>query len=191
LYYAYGIRNSYGIDFDPISGKLWDTENGPEFGDELNLVEPGFNSGWAVVQGTTVMASHGSREYVNFTFPTSLVNFEGKGTYSGPELTWNYTVGPTALKFLKSEALGKQYANDMFVGSTSGDIFHFNLNKNRDALSLRGLLADKVANNLDETQGLVWARNFNIITDIEVGPDGYLYVVSNTNGKIYKISAED
>jgi len=187
LYYAYGIRNSYGIDFDPISGKLWDTENGPEFGDEINLVEPGFNSGWAVVQGTTVMASHGSTQSVNVTFPTSLVNFEGKGTYSGPELTWNLTVGPTALKFLKSEALGKQYANDMFVGSTSGDIFHFNLNKNRDALSLRGLLADKVANDVDETQGLVWGRNFNVITNIEVGPDGYLYVVSNTDGKIYEI----
>ena len=191
LYYAYGIRNSYGIDFDPISGKLWDTENGPEFGDELNLVEPGFNSGWAVVQGTTVMASHGSREYGNHTFPTSLVNFEGKRTYRGPELTWNLTVGPTALKFLESEALGKQYENDIFVGSTSGDIFHFNLNKNRDALSLRGLLADKVSNNLDETQSLVWARNFNLITDIKVGPDGYLYVVSNTNGKIYKIFTED
>lgn len=191
LYYAYGIRNSYGIDFDPISGKLWDTENGPEFGDELNLVEPGFNSGWAVVQGTTVMASHGSRESVNFTFPTSLVNFEGKGTYSGPELTWNFTVGPTALKFLKSEALGKQYENDMFVGSVAGDIFHFNLNKNRDALSLRGLLADNLSNNVDETQRLVWARNFNLITDIEVGPDGYLYVVSNTDGKIYKIFTED
>jgi glucose/arabinose dehydrogenase len=40
-------RNSFGIDFDPISGKLWDTENGFLFGDEINLVEPGFNSGWA------------------------------------------------------------------------------------------------------------------------------------------------
>src|SRR5919202_1764200 len=40
LYYAYGIRNSFGIDFDPVSGKLWDTENGPTFGDEINLVEP-------------------------------------------------------------------------------------------------------------------------------------------------------
>src|SRR5215216_7099516 len=46
LYYAYGIRNSFGIDFDPVTGKLWDTENGPGFGDEINLVEPGFNSGW-------------------------------------------------------------------------------------------------------------------------------------------------
>ena len=46
LYYAYGIRNSFGIDWDPITGYLWDSENGPHFGDELNLVEPGFNSGW-------------------------------------------------------------------------------------------------------------------------------------------------
>jgi len=191
LYYAYGIRNSYGIDFDPVSGKLWDTENGPDFGDELNLVEPGFNSGWAVVQGTTVMAGHGSREYgSNFTFPTGLVNFEGKGNYHAPELTWNGTIGPTALKFLKSEELGRQYINDIFVGSVAGDIFHFDLNKNRDALILRGLLADKVANNDDEAQTLVWARNFNVITDIEVGPDGNLYVVSNTDGKIYEIIRE-
>ena len=51
LYYAYGIRNSFGIDFDPVTDKLWDTENGPDFGDEFNLVEPGFNSGWRRIQG--------------------------------------------------------------------------------------------------------------------------------------------
>ena len=51
LYYAYGIRNSFGIDFDPVGGNLWDTENGPNFGDELNLVKPSFNSGWKKVQG--------------------------------------------------------------------------------------------------------------------------------------------
>ena len=44
-YYAYGIRNSFGIDFDPVTGNLWDTENGPNYGDEINLVEPGFNGG--------------------------------------------------------------------------------------------------------------------------------------------------
>ena len=51
LYYAYGIRNGYGLDFDPVSGKLWDTENGPDSGDEINLVNPGFNSGWNRIQG--------------------------------------------------------------------------------------------------------------------------------------------
>ncbi len=48
---AYGIRNGFGMDLDPETGYLWDTENGPGFGDEINLVEPGFNSGWAKIQG--------------------------------------------------------------------------------------------------------------------------------------------
>jgi hypothetical protein len=39
------------IDFDPITGKLWDTENGVIFGDEIILVEPGFNSGWNKIDG--------------------------------------------------------------------------------------------------------------------------------------------
>ena len=46
-----GIRNSFGMDFDPVTGNLWDTENGPTAGDEINLVYPGFNSGWALIQG--------------------------------------------------------------------------------------------------------------------------------------------
>jgi len=45
LYYAMGIRNSFGMDFDPVTGNLWDTENGPTAGDEINWVYPGFNSG--------------------------------------------------------------------------------------------------------------------------------------------------
>jgi len=45
LYYAYGIRNSFGIPFDPLTGNLCDTENGPSYGDEINLVKPAFNSG--------------------------------------------------------------------------------------------------------------------------------------------------
>jgi aldose sugar dehydrogenase len=51
LYYAYGIRNTFGMDFDPVTGNLWDTENGDTFGDEINLVKQGFNSGWSQVAG--------------------------------------------------------------------------------------------------------------------------------------------
>ena len=61
LYYAYGIKNSFGFDFDPITGKMWDTENGPTFGDEINVVEPGFNSGWVKVQGIWKMDVDPSR----------------------------------------------------------------------------------------------------------------------------------
>src|ERR687892_2874943 len=77
-YYAYGIRNSFGMDFDPLTGKLWNTENGPSYGDEINLVEPGFNSGWLEVQG---MAP------VDFN-SEDLVTFQGKGNYSDPEFVW-------------------------------------------------------------------------------------------------------
>ena len=50
-YYAIGIRNSFGLTIDPVTGNLWDTENGPDWGDEVNIVPPGFNSGWDVVAG--------------------------------------------------------------------------------------------------------------------------------------------
>ena len=56
-YFAYGIRNSFGLDFDPITGKLWDTENGEDVYDEINLVEAGFNSGWKVVMGPIATSS--------------------------------------------------------------------------------------------------------------------------------------
>ena len=80
LYYAYGIRNSFGIDWDPVTGYLWDSENGPNFGDELNLVQPGFNSGWARVQGywKPDVEKMGP---LNLN-PDDLVSFDGHGTYS-------------------------------------------------------------------------------------------------------------
>ena len=51
LYYGMGIRNSFGMDFDPVTGNLWDTENGPDTGDEINLIKPGFNGGWSPDSG--------------------------------------------------------------------------------------------------------------------------------------------
>jgi aldose sugar dehydrogenase len=170
-YYAYGIRNSFGIDFDPVTGKLWDTENGPTFGDEINLVEPGFNSGWTKIQGSA------QARQLN---PTNvLVNINGKGTYRDPEFVWNQPVGPTALKFLNSERLGQQYQNNMFVGDIiNGNLYNFKLNEQRT-----GLLVGKVATNPQE---IAFGNGFGGITDIQVGPDGYLYVLSYS-GAIYRI----
>ena len=50
-YFAYGVRNSFGLAFDPQTGTLWDTENGEDSYDEVNIVDPGFNSGWKAVMG--------------------------------------------------------------------------------------------------------------------------------------------
>jgi aldose sugar dehydrogenase len=179
-YYAYGIRNSFGMDFDPVTNMVWDTENGPSYGDEINLIEPGFNSGWLEVQG---MAP------VDFDYSGDLVNFEGKGNYSDPEFVWTDTVGPTAIKFLHSDRLGKQYENDVFVSDiTQGNIYHFDLDINRTQLVLEGALADRVSNNHTENEDIIFGEGFGGISDLEVGPyDGYLYIVSLGHGTIYRI----
>jgi aldose sugar dehydrogenase len=178
-YYAYGLRNSFGMDFDPVTGKLWDTENGASYGDEINFIEPGFNSGWLQVQG---MAPD------NFNIE-DLENFQGKGNYSDPEFVWTDTVGPTAIKFFGSDRLGNQYKNDIFVSDiTQGNIYHFDLIGNRTNLILDGLLADKRSNNSTENQDIIFGEGFGGISDLEVGPyDGYLYVVSLGHGNIYRI----
>jgi glucose/arabinose dehydrogenase len=175
-YYAYGMRNSFGMDFDPVTGKLWDTENGPWYADEINLVEPGFNSGWKNVQGLSYLYDLYSKKQFE---PNSLVNIDGKGEYSEPEFVYNETFGVTAIKFLDSNKLGKNYENDVFVGDfDNGNIYHFDLNRSRTALSLDDKLADKIANNREELKDVIFAQGFGAIVDMEVGPDGYLYVLS-------------
>jgi len=177
-YYAYGIRNSFGLDFDPLTGKLWDTENGAGFSDEINFVEPGFNSGWLKIQG---------KAPPDFDY-SQLVDFGGKGKYRDPELTWVDTVGPTKIKFLTSDKLGKEYENDLFVSDVHhGRIYHFDLNEQRDGLILSGSLADKVVDTDGETKDIIFGSNFGGISDMAVGPDGYLYVASLARGTIYRV----
>ena len=155
-YFAYGIRNSFGIDFDPVTGKLWDTENGPASNDEINLIEPGFNSGWRDIMG---------RAPAGFDF-NNLVSFGGRGTYSNPEFVWTQIVAPTAIEFLTSSNLGTQYRNDMFVADyKNGRIYDFNLNAQRNGLALTGVLSDRVANTDAETQSVRFGEGFGRISD--------------------------
>jgi glucose/arabinose dehydrogenase len=205
LYYAYGVKNSFGIDFDPVTEKLWLTENGPKFGDEINLAEPGFNSGsdkifgiWRVNEEGKKLQTDGKEgdgEYVTVdNNPKDLVYFEGKGHYNPPEFIWDKSTPPTALLFLDSKNLGAEYENDMFVGSVDGQIFHFDLNENRTGLLLKGVLKDKIAADDTEFADILFAKGFSIITDLKQGPDGNLYVVSGLKqskseklGAVYRI----
>ena len=206
LYYAYGVKNSFGIDFDPVTEKLWLTENGPKFGDEINLAEPGFNSGsdkifgiWRVNEEGKKLQTDGKEEgdgeYVTVgNNPKDLVYFEGKGHYSPPEFIWDKSTPPTALLFLDSKTLGAEYENDMFVGSVDGQIFHFDLNDNRTGLLLKGVLKDKIAADDTEFADILFAEGFSIITDLKQGPDGNLYIVSGLKqskseklGAVYRI----
>lgn len=177
-YFAYGIRNSFGMTFDPVTNKLWDTENGPNSYDEINLVEPGFNSGWESIMGPDSRNTNNAPQDL-FVIPGS--------HYADPKFSWFNTVGPTAIVFLNSTQLGAQYENDVFVGDiNNGRIYHLVLNANRDGFAL-GTLTDTVADNESQLAPFVFGTGFNGVTDLKVGPDGFLYVVSLFDGAIYRI----
>jgi aldose sugar dehydrogenase len=184
-YYAYGIRNSFGIAFDPLTGNLWDTENGPASYDEINLVRPGFNSGWQTVMGP-ISISGDTEE--------NLVNFPGSH-YADPLFSWAERLGPTDIEFFNSTQLGDRYTNNIFVGDiTRGNLYFFEVNENRDGIRLNTTqqqpgLSDLVVDSEDELSAITFGNGFGGITDIETGPDGNLYVLSFDDGIIYEISS--
>jgi glucose/arabinose dehydrogenase len=186
-YYAYGIRNSFGLAIDPISGLLWDTENGPNAYDEMNIVQPGFNSGWKKIMGPI---SHSNIEKANLQ--EELMVFDGS-KYADPIFSWKDSVALTDLEFLNSRALGLEYAHNLFVGDfNNGNLYYFELNNTRTGIKLDDNdltgLTDKVADDNQELSQIVFGTGFdNGITDIETGPDGFLYILT-LDGSIYRIS---
>ncbi len=97
-----GHRNSYGLAFDP-QGRLWETEMGPQGGDELNLIEPGKNYGWPVV-------SYG-KNYDD----TAIASPAGNASFQQPALYWNPIIAPAGLAFYSGNMF-PQWRNSAFVG---------------------------------------------------------------------------
>jgi aldose sugar dehydrogenase len=224
--FAYGIRNSFGMAFDPRSGALWEQENGDDSFSELNRVPPGMNSGWIQIMGP---ASRVPQFKAIETDPTAPQPFAMNGYFglqqtrwlptniadtpeqalarlfmlpgaffSDPELSWKFEVGPGGIGFLDSNDLGRAYEDDLFMGGSrnfleGGHLFRFNLTRNRRDVDVDDpRLNDKVADNLNkweitESESLLFGRNFGIGTDIHTGPDGELYVVSNSLGAVFEI----
>jgi aldose sugar dehydrogenase len=188
-YYAYGIRNTFGLAIDPVTGFLWEAENGDEDYDEINLVRPGFNSGWKKLMGPISESDVTEDDLVNF--PNSY--------YSDPAFSWNPSLGVTDIEFLDSSKLGSRYANNIFVGDiTNGNLYFFELNQNRTGLVFDNpnIQTDLVADDEEQLDDITLATGFGGITDIETGPDGLLYILtfdqeSDGEGKIYKISSSN
>lgn len=203
-YYAYGIRNSFGIAFDPVTGNLWETENGFNEYDEINVITPGFNSGWQVVMGPLSRNSNDT----NSILRDKLVLFPGS-YYSDPVISWKQAVAPTAIEFINSSKLGDGYKDNIFVGDyKNGNLYFFKINNTRNGISLdtdnNGVvsqqqnnrspianstvnLSDLVVDNTDELSAFVFGTGFGSITDIKTGPDGYVYIVSFHDGILYRI----
>jgi glucose/arabinose dehydrogenase len=215
--YAYGIRNSYGMNFDPLSGMLWENENGDDTFSELNLVEPGWNSGWVQIMGPSSRVAQFKEIETSPEFfglqqirwpPTNIADTPAEALsrlfmlpgahFSDPEFSWKFEVAPAALGFVTGRALGAQYHGDLFMGGArdflfSGHIFRMEITGNRRMVGVDDpRIEDRVADNLakfeaTESESLVWGQNFGLTTDILQGPNGNLFVLSNTHGALYEV----
>ena len=218
--YAYGVRNGFGMAFDPLSGNLWTQENGDDAFDEMNRVRAGFNGGWVqlmgpasrVAQFKSIESTYAAGNLQQLRWPPSNIADTPQAAlarlymlpgaqYTDPEFSWKYAVAPAGIGFVKGKALGPQFEGDMFVGASrttllNGYLFRFKLTSDRQHFSFTDPgLADRVADNFDkfdiaESESLVVGRDFGIATDIQTGPNGNLFVVSLSNGAVYQISAK-
>jgi len=164
--------------FDPVTGKLWNTENGPNAYDEINLVEAGFNSGWRKLMGPDSRNGNGIGDL--FAVPGA--------HYADPEFSWLDPIGVTAIAFPNSQLFSAAYQNSALVGDVNnGNLYRLPFNPARDGFSLSGGLADLVADSLAERESLRVGMGFSGITDIKLGPDGKVYIVSIGDGAVYVV----
>lgn len=218
--FAYGIRNSFGMDFDPLSGALWTQENGDDAFDEINRVTAGFNGGWIQTMGPisrvdefrSIEMTYGAGNLQQLRWPpanTALTPQQALSRmfmlpgaqYIDPEFSWKYAVAPSPIGFVKGRGLGPQFEGDLFVGASrttllNGFLFRFKLTSDRQHFSFTDpRLADRVADNVDkfdqtESESLLIGKDFGITTDIQTGPNGNVFVVSLSNGAVYEIKSK-
>jgi aldose sugar dehydrogenase len=215
--FSYGHRNGFGMAVDPVTGNVWMQENGDDTFSEINRLEPGMNGGWIQIMGPVkrvpqfkeIETTFGQMALQQLRWPpTNLADTSDEAlsrlfmlpgaTYQDPVFSWKFEVAPGGIGFLNSRALGRRFQGDLFVGAAipaleGGYLFHFTLSDDREGFEFgNDRLQDNVADNRDkheitESRGLLIGRNFGSGTDIEMGPNGNLYVVSLTQGAVYEI----
>ena len=160
--YSMGHRNQLGLIFHPETGDLWGTENGPQGGDEANIIKPGANYGWP-------LASY-SREYsgVRVTETPWLAEFER------PEIVWWPSVAPSGLTFYTGEQFpawqGNLFVGSMMVGRMqhTGHLERIVFNRQGQEIRREWLLTELKQR----------------IRDVRQGPDGFLYVLTEEDDAV-------
>jgi glucose/arabinose dehydrogenase len=151
-----GTRSQEGLTFDG-RGRLWEVEDGPRGGDELNIIERGKNYGWPIV-------THG------IDYPGWVVNM-GATHHSGmedPRYYWDPTIAPSGLTFYYGD-LFPAWKGSLFVGGLHGGLL--------DRLKL------SPDNKVVEEEPLLTELNSRI-RDVRVGPEGAIYVLTDTNSLV-------
>ena len=192
-WFAYGVRNSFGLDLDPATGDLWDTDNGEAQWDEINRVEPGMNGGSLDIMGP--VGHEGQTGDID-----DLVELPGSA-YSDPEFTWATTFGITGIHFLHGSALGEDYDDLVLIGAVNNDLlWAMPLNEQRTGFALENEqlqdLVDDRPNSSEDPIGttaeeIFFADGFGDVgagtIAITRGRDGLPYVLVAT-GDLYRIA---
>jgi glucose/arabinose dehydrogenase len=159
--WAYGLRSPEGLTFDAKTGELWNTDIGPEGGDEINIIKKGANYGWPVI-------SYGI-EYTRAAYPVGENGIRVGNGYTGkdgmeqPVYYWDPSFTPSGLAFYHGD-LFPQWKNSLLSGALSGEAL--------DRLEIQG---DKVV----AEEALLTEFNTRI-RDVRVGPDGAVYVLTDS-----------
>ena len=155
--YALGIRNAMGLAINPKTGELWETENGPQGGDELNVILPGKNYGWPII-------SYGrsySGDVIGETGPVTTPAVAGG--MEQPLLFWSPSLALTGLTFYTGDKF-PAWKDSVFVGAMIGEQVQ------RIVFNLRGLPTRR--------DPLIWELGQRI-RDVQQGPDGLLYALTD------------
>jgi len=161
--WSYGHRNVQGLVYDGATGRMWEHEHGPRGGDELNLIEPGVNYGWPVV-------THGI-DYSGARI-TPYTTLEG---YADSVTWWVPSIAPSGLAIYHG-ALFPQWEGDLFVTAlAAGEMRRLDLNAAGEVVGQEALLADREQR----------------LRDVRVGPDGALYVLTDSpEGQVLRLAPQ-
>lgn len=104
--WTYGNRHPQGLQYHPVTGKLWATEHGPKGGDELNRIEPGRNYGWPTI-------SHGEVQF------REVIEGKERAGMEQPIVHWSPPIAPAAIEFYKADKFPR-WKNSLFMGCLVG-----------------------------------------------------------------------
>ena len=211
--WAYGVRNSFGLAIHPNTGALWQTENGDDSWDEVNILPAGANSGWIQLIGPPErMAEYRDLEVAsedgldNPDFPPDRLATDAEGAqqqmvqlpgsqYVPPVFSWKYPVAVTSIAFVTDDVLGESSTNTAWLGTVLTDgLYRYPLAGNGAGFDFgddQGL-GDGVDDNdskgdVGESADYLVGTGFGIVTHIVRGPDDRLYVTSLSAGAVYRI----
>ena len=212
--FAYGLRNTFGIAFDPASGALWDQQNADDAFDELNRVERGMNGGWIQIMGPveriaqfkqieqTLPPSGGlaGAQLQQIRWPPSNIADSPQAAlsrlhvlpgsqYSDPEFSWKFAVPPAGIGFLSSSALGPQYRDDLFAGAATpttsgGYLFRFNLTGNRRKIAVDDPRLEDRVADNNAKHDITESESLLFGTNFGVGTD----IETGPNGNLFVVS---